>query len=263
MSNPGSKHASTLEVAHDGDVLRVTITRPEKLNALSRAVLEELRQAFAEHAGDDGLRLAVLRGAGNRSFAAGGDLRDLASVRTLEETTEMATRAKAALDAIRDFPVPVIAALNGNAMGGGAELAVSCDFRVAARHARIGFVQGRLDISTAWGGGVDLMQLVGPSRALGLLCRAEMLDGETALGLGLVDRVAEDGQSLDECLEVFAAPFLRQKPQVLRAFKALAREARRGATRSELDALETRNFAAAWIHDDHWAAADKVLAKRD
>ena len=134
---------------------------------------------------------------------------------------------------------------------------------VAAHHARIGFVQGRLNISTAWGGGVDLMALLGPSRALGLLCRAEMLDAEAALGLGLVDRVAEEGQTLETCLEAFQAPFLRQTPQVLRAFKALARESRRGAPRAELDALETRNFAATWTHDDHWAAADKVLAKRE
>jgi enoyl-CoA hydratase len=162
----------------------------------------------------------------------------------------MAERAKAALDAIRDFPLPVIAALNGNAMGGGAELAVSCDFRVAAQHARIGFVQGRLNISTAWGGGVALV-------------RADMVDAGAALGLGLVDAVADEGQSIDAAIEVFQAPFLWQTPQVLRAFKALAREARRGAARSELNALETRNFAATWAHDDHWAAADKVLAKRD
>jgi enoyl-CoA hydratase len=175
----------------------------------------------------------------------------------------MAEQAKAALNAIRDFPVPVVAALNGDAMGGGAELALSCDFRVAAAHARIGFVQGRLNISTAWGGGVDLMSLLGPSKALDVLCRAEMYPAAEALAVGLVDAVAAEDQDLADCVDAYAAPFLRQTPQVLRAFKALAAEARRGAPRAELDALETRNFAATWVHEDHWTAADKVLAKRD
>ena len=84
------------------------------------------------------------------------------------------------LDSIRRFPVPVVAALNGDALGGGAELAVACDMRVAATHARIGFVQGRLAITTGWGGGIDLAAIVGPSRALALLCRSDLLTSAEA-----------------------------------------------------------------------------------
>jgi enoyl-CoA hydratase len=257
MSTPEIVTASV-----DG-ILRVTINRPEKRNALSRSVLAELGQTFAAHATDERLLAAVLRGAGDKSFAAGGDLRDLSSIRTCDAAVAMAEQAKAALHAIRRFPVPVIAALNGDAMGGGAELAAACDFRVAAAHARIGFVQGRLNISTAWGGGVDLMKLVDPTTALRLLCRSDMLRGAEALSLGLIDAVADEGQELDGLLADFLAPLLRQTPQVIRAFKALALAARDGKPRAELDALETRLFAANWIHDDHWIAAEKILSTKE
>ena len=176
-----TSNASDLKVESSGGVLRVTINRPDKRNALSGEVLRIARRRF--HARMPTIPvcgLPILRGAGEQCFAAGGDLRELASITTLEGAAEMARDAKASLEAIRQFPVPVVAALNGDAMGGGAELSVACDFRIAAAHARIGFVQGRLNISTAWGGGIDLMRLVGTSRGLGLLCRGDMLSGAEA-----------------------------------------------------------------------------------
>ncbi len=242
-------------------VLRVTLNRPEKHNALSRSVLDGLRRIFEEKVGDESLQAVVLSGAGDQSFAAGGDLKDLSTVTTLPQATEMAEQAKSALNAIRNFPVPVVAALNGNAMGGGAELAAACDFRIAAVSARIGFVQGRLNISTAWGGGVDLIRLVGPDRALHLLCSSEMLTPSKALALGLYDAVAEESDGLDAAVELFLKPFLRQAPQVLRTFKDMVKAARRGDSQVELYELETKYFARNWVHPDHWAAADKVLDK--
>ncbi|MBQ75908.1 MAG: 3-hydroxybutyryl-CoA dehydratase [Gammaproteobacteria bacterium] len=248
-------------VERQATVLRVTLNRPEKHNALSRSVLDGLRQIFEENAGDESLQAVVLSGAGDQSFAAGGDLKDLSVIRTLSQAREMAEQAKSALNAVRDFPVPVIAALNGNAMGGGAELAAACDFRIAAMSARIGFVQGRLNISTAWGGGVDLMRLVGPDRALHLLCSSEMLTPSRALALGLYDEVAKDVDGLATTVDLFLQPFLRQVPQVLRTFKDMVKAARRGDCLADLHALETEHFARNWVHPDHWAAADKVFDK--
>ncbi|MEP4887651.1 MAG: enoyl-CoA hydratase/isomerase family protein, partial [Alphaproteobacteria bacterium] len=121
-------------------VLYVTINRAEKHNALALSIIDAIGETFRAAARDETLVAAVLRGAGDKTFAAGGDLRELAGLRTEAEAEKMAVDAKTAFNAIRDFPVPVIAGLNGNAFGGGAELAVSCDFRVAANHARIGFV---------------------------------------------------------------------------------------------------------------------------
>jgi len=245
-----------------GNVLNVTLNRPEKRNALSRAVLAELRRVFTEFAGAGELRVAVLRGAGDRSFAAGGDLRDLASVRTHEEARRMAEEAHDALDAIRSFPVPVVAALNGDALGGGAELAVACDFRVAASHAHIGFIHGRLNIATAWGGGEDLMRLVGAARALRLLAASERLDAAGAQRLGLVDAVGAPAEPLQALTDRYIAPFLQQVPQVLRAFKALAMAVRRGLPGTDIRALETHHLVETWVLPDHWHAADKILDAR-
>ncbi len=247
--------------AADG-VLRVTIDRAEKRNALSRALLAELRGVFEGHAGDGSLRLAVLTAAGDRNFAAGGDLRDLASVRTEAEAVAMATEARAALDAVRGFPVPVVAALNGVALGGGAELALACDLRIAAAHAGIGFVQGRLNISTAWGGGIDLMRLIGPARGLAVLVRGEVIPAGPAQALGLVDAVAGADEPFEAFVDRFVASLPRQAPQVMRAFKAQAIAERLGRPRAEREQIEARLFSLTWVHDDHWNAVERLFEDR-
>lgn len=255
----GEEAAPLVSTARDGARLDVTINRPAKRNALSRATLGAIRSAFERHSQDETIKVAVLTGSGDKSFAAGGDLVELSALRSEAEAAGMSREARAALEAIRSFPVPVVAALNGDAIGGGAELAVACDMRVAAAHARIGFVQGRLAITTAWGGGIDLRALVGPSRALALLCRSDLLDAAAAREAGLVDEV---GEPLAEAVARFVAPMLERSRQVLTAFKALSLAQRRGATREEMEEIETARFAETWVHDDHWAAADAILTRR-
>jgi enoyl-CoA hydratase len=250
-----------LIIEADRPVARVTLNRPGKRNALSRGLLAEIGRAFAELGDDDGIGLVVLRGAGEQSFAAGGDLVELEAVRTLDETREFATQAKAALDAIRRFPAPVVAGLNGDALGGGAELAMACDFRVAAAHARIGFLQGRLNITTAWGGGIDLIRTVGRGRALELLCSTRLLTGAEAIDLGLFDHVAGDEATFDEALDEFIAPLLARTPRVLRSFKQLTSAVAMGDGREALDRLETELFAQNWVQPDHWSAAKRALKR--
>ena len=243
-------------------VLYITIDRAEKHNALSLSIIAALGRVFLDAAGDDSLIAAVVRGAGEKTFAAGGDLRELAELRTAAEAERMAVDTKLAFDTIRDFPVPVIAAMNGNAFGGGAELAVSCDFRVTAPHARIGFVQGRLALATAWGGGPDLLNLVGRARGLRLLTTCEMLTPEQALDIGLYDAVGSDGEAFDETIENFLEPMRKQVPQSMRAFKAVSISHRRGDSRAAMHEVETSMFVKTWVHDDHWEAAERVLPSK-
>ncbi|HJV84969.1 MAG TPA: enoyl-CoA hydratase/isomerase family protein [Noviherbaspirillum sp.] len=252
----------SLIVTISDNVLRVCINRPEKRNCLSRNVLAELGQVFADHSTDTSLRAAVLTGAGDKSFAAGGDLKEFVALRSEEDAQGLFRHANEALSAIRRFPVPVIAALNGVALGGGAELALACDFRVAATHAGMGFVQGKLNISTGFGGGTDLIQLVGAHRALGLLINAEIMDAHKARAIGLIDAVAEQEESLDQCVERFLQPLYAHVPQVLRSFKAQALGQRLGLTRAERERNEQAGFVETWVHPDHWAAADRVLARK-
>jgi len=243
------------------DVLRVRIDRAEKRNALSRAVLSELASVFSLHVGDTSLKAAVLTGAGDKAFAAGGDLREFAALGSEQDAAKLFSDAHRALEQVRRFPVPVIAALNGLAVGGGAELALACDFRVAAAHATLGFVQGRLNISTGFGGGADLMRLLGASR--GLLCalRAEVLSATDARSAGLIDEVAGEGESLEQCVMRFLEPIHRQVPQVIRAYKAMALAERQGMGADERFRVELAGFVETWTHADHWAAADRVLTK--
>src|SRR5690606_19071556 len=187
-------------------------------------------------------------------------LKELNAVRTLEEIAVVADEAHAALDSIRRFPVPVVAAVSGDALGGGSELTVACDMRVLASHARIGFIQGRLNLTTAWGGGTDLMRLLGFGRALAVLSRAEPVGGAEALTLGLADAVAPEGEDFEQFVERFIEPMRRQSPLVMRGFKAQALAERLGMPQTERRRLEAHYFSRSWVHDDHWAVAEKLLA---
>lgn len=250
-----------LQVTVADGILRVLINRPEQRNALSQAVLGELGTVFTRYAQDETLVAATLTGAGERCFAAGGDLKEFDSLREPAAVEQMTQRSRANLDAIRDFPVPVIALLNGDAIGGGAELAVACDLRVIAHHAGVAFVQGTMCISTAWGGGADLVRLVGPSQALRLLMRADRLDAQAALAIGLADVAAAPDESFAEFCTRFLAPVAQRKPHVMRAYKAMTRALRGGADGASLRKLETESILATWLHPDHWNAHDAVLAR--
>jgi enoyl-CoA hydratase len=246
-----------LTITRSAEVVGVTINRPDKRNALSRAVLAELRQAFDALGADATIKAVVLTGAGGKAFAAGGDLRELESVREADAAAAFSVEAKAALQSVRDFPAIVVAALNGDALGGGAELALACDLRVMAAHARLGFLQAKLAVTTGWGGGYDLIKRVGLATALGLLARAEVLSAEQAQGLGLADAIGP----LDAAVDGLLAPMLAHSAHVLRGFKAIA-IAHDRQLRAAVDAAETEVFTRAWVHADHWAASAKALKGR-
>lgn len=249
-----------IAVERRGALLVVTIDRPDKRNALSLETFRGLATAFGPAAVDDGLALAVLTGRGDRAFAAGGDLHELMGVRTREDAEAVTLLARDAFDRIRRFPVPVVAAVNGDAFGGGAELAMACDARFAAPQARIGFLQGRLGIPTAWGGGIDLMRQIGSARALELLATSRMVPAEEACAIGLVQGVAPAGEPFGAALERWLMPWMAQRPQVMRAFKAQVVAERVGSPRAEREATELAHFVSCWLHDDHWAAAEKAIA---
>lgn len=250
-----------LRVERRDSVLHVTIDRPAQRNPLSTEVLGELRDAFTAAADDTSLRAAVVSGAGDKSFAAGGDLKEFDRLRSTDDAERLWAHANEALRAVREFPLPVIAALNGVALGGGAELAVACDFRVAAAHAAIGFVQGRLNICTGFGGGADLVALLGAGRALSVLVGAETMPAARAREVGLVDDVAAQGESLEQCVERFLAPMRAQAPQVLRAFKAIALGERMSLTRAQREQREREVFVHTWVHPDHWQASERFLSR--
>lgn len=250
-----------LLIRRDGAVLELLINRPEQRNALSLALLSGIGAALDAHAGDESLRCAMITAAGDRCFAAGGDLKELDAVRSIPQARAMSRHGRSALDRVRSFPVPVIAALNGHALGGGAELAMACDFRLMVPQARIGFLQASLAVTTAWGGGIDLVHALGSARALELLLGARQVEAQEALRIGLVHAVARPGQSLAEAVSEFISPLLPRPRQVAVAATALAREARR-QLHARLAEAEEHEFVATWTHADHWAAVDRAAAAR-
>jgi len=250
-----------LNVDRDGALVSLTITREEKMNALSRATLDALHDGFKQVAAMDGLRCVLLRSAGTRYFAAGGDLIELTGVKTCAEIEAMADHARAVLDAVRRCHVPVVAVLNGDAIGGGAELAVACDFRFMRRGAHIGFIQGRMAINSAWGGGPDLTALVGPSRALRMMARNELIGAELARDWGLADEIAA-ADELEGKLAEFLRPITQQSQGSLSAFLELARAERRGDSYEERRRLERDALLKTWPHPDHWRAVEKFLARK-
>jgi enoyl-CoA hydratase len=248
--------------SYERGVLRVTINRPAKRNALSREALRELRAVLAAHAEHPDLRLAVIAGAGELAFCAGLDLAELEVAHAPEAAAAIAAEGAAALDALRALPVPTLAALNGLALGGGAELALACDLRVAAPHARIGFVHAALGVSTAWGGGTDLTQAVGRSSALEMLATARLLSAAEALAAGLVQHVAPRTLPFVEFVDRLAESIGERPPHLLRELKALVAGAPDG-TRSDASRTGERDrFVRTWAADAHRAALAAWAARR-
>lgn len=243
-----------------GGVLWITIDRAHKHNALARHVLAALAHAVTDARTRAELRCLVLTGAGERFFAAGGDLRDLSSVRDSAATIDMSDQARAALDVVRTCPLPVIAYLNGDAIGGGAELALACDMRMQAAQARFGFVQAKLAITSAWGGGPDLCRIVGAPRAMRMMSRCELIDAQRALEWGLADAVIADGHAGND-IPAFLEPLLACAPHVLRGIKAQVVAWREGASYESARSIERQQLLKTWLHDDHWSASDRFLTK--
>ncbi|MEU4840380.1 enoyl-CoA hydratase/isomerase family protein [Nocardia testacea] len=222
----------------------VTINRPQARNAIALDTMDELDKAIDAAAG---ARALVITGAGDRAFVSGGDLKELAALRTVEQASAMADRMREVCDKIARFPGPVLAALNGHALGGGAEVAVAADIRIAADDIRIGFNQVALAIMPAWGGAERLARLVGRSRALLLAGSGEILSAADAERVGLVDRVlprAEFGTGWRALARSLANPSAGAIKRVVD-----------GASPQEAVAA----FAELWVADAHWAAADRVM----
>jgi enoyl-CoA hydratase len=179
-------------------ILTVTINRPEKLNALSTEVMEELRAAFHAAKSDPEVGAVILTGAGEKAFVAGADI---ATFQTLTPITarDYARRGQVVLDLIESLGKPTIAAINGFALGGGCELAMACTLRIASRNAKLGQPEVNLGVIPGYGGTQRLPRLVGKGRALELILTGDPISADEAYRIGLVNRVVEPGELMATC----------------------------------------------------------------
>jgi enoyl-CoA hydratase len=246
-----------LEVV-DG-VATLAIDRPAARNALALQTMEELDEAL-EIVRVERARVLVIRGAGDKAFCAGGDIKELEHLRSAADASAMAYRMRAILDRIPQLAIPVIAGLNGDALGGGAELAIACDLRIAAEHARIGFPQITLGLMPAWGASERLASLVGRGRALIILLGGQPMAAQEALRFGLVEMVVPSTK-FDKRLHEVAVAIAAAPPAAVAGIKS-AVNAIRPHRSPELADITVEAFARTWADPAHWEAVEKMEKRR-
>lgn len=249
----------TLAIESVGPVATITVNRPDKLNALDRRVLTELRQAFLELSASGGTRAAILTGAG-KAFVAGADIASMAEM-SVSESRKFSELGHAVGSTIESAPYPVIAAVNGFALGGGCELALCCDFIYASTKAKFGQPEVKLGLMPGFGGTTRLPRRIGIARARELTYTGEMIGADEAYRIGLVNRVCEPNALLAEARKT-AETMAAQGPLGVAASK---RSILRGSD-IELptaNSYETEAFAGLFGSSDQGEGTKAFLEKRE
>jgi enoyl-CoA hydratase/carnithine racemase len=242
-----------VRVERHGSTVVWTIDRPETKNALDQATFSALSDAIAKV--DTSVRAAIITGAGD-AFVSGGDLRELRDKTTRGDAEQLTDTGHALCAAIEALPFPVIAAMRGPAIGGGAELAVACDVRIADTTATIAFKQARLGVTTSWGTVPRLISLVGPGLAGWLLYAGESVNAHLAENMGLVD-VLDDG-ALETAIAL-GETIAKSSPRAVAGMKRLVRAS---CARPDVRVLERELFVDTWSGEDHLEAVEAYFAKR-
>lgn len=185
----------------DKNIATITINRPDKLNALNKTVMDELSQAVDEVYNNDDIKSAIITGAGAKAFVAGADISEFLGL-TNQEGMDLARKGQYIFAKIENAPKPIIAAVNGFALGGGCELAMACHFRIAADNAKFGQPEVNLGLIPGYGGTQRLTQLIGKGRAIEFLISANMIDANTAFQYGLVNYVVPAAELLNKAVSI-------------------------------------------------------------
>jgi 3-hydroxypropionyl-coenzyme A dehydratase len=251
----------TIQLDRHRGIGHIRFHRPEVRNAVNLRMMDELEEVLREWREDDAIKAVMLTG-DRHAFVSGGDLSEFHRLTREEEIYPVMARMGRLLLELQDLGKPTIAAVEGTAVGGGCEIAVSCDFRLASDRARFGFIQVRLGITSGWGGGTRLLSLLKRSDALYLLLTGEVIDSETALRIGLVDRVFPSGEEFAGAAWDFAERVASAPLGVIREYLAIANRVRRGGmSRHEMAELESRSCARLWETPEHRTAVEAFLKK--
>ena len=245
----------SLHYTRTGPAAVLTVDRPGARNALDPDTMDALHQAALRAAADPSVRCVIVTGAGNQSFCAGGDLKALHGLKSTEAGYAMSVRMQRALAALEALNVPVVAVLNGYAMGGGCELMLAADVRVAEAHAILSFRQLQFGVSLGWGGAARLARDVGPRRAMQMMWERGDISAEQAQVMGLVDHLVASGQGMARAM-AFAEQMAGLAPLAVAAVKRMV-----VATPAQIH-HEATLFAQTWGSRDHHEAVDAFFGKR-
>jgi enoyl-CoA hydratase len=238
----------------------LTLNRPEIRNAIDDEIMRLLAEETARLSADESLRAVVVTGAGSEAFCAGGDLKWLQSFENADAGEAMSRRMQKILARLANLPVPVICVLNGYALGGGTEIALSCDIQVMEKSTYLSFRHARIGLMPGWGGGARLLRLCGHARAMELLTTCRDLPAAKALEIGLTNAVVPGGTGLAEGVRI-ACEIARAAPLSVRAIKKLIIEAAEKPLAEAAD-LEASLFASLWDSEDHDEAVKAFFEKR-
>jgi enoyl-CoA hydratase len=237
----------------------ITINRPTKLNALNKETIQELHEAFSALNKEQAIKAIIITGSGEKAFVAGADISEFANF-SVQEGQELAAQGQALLfDFVQNLSTPVIAAVNGFALGGGLELAMACHFRVASTNAKMGLPEVTLGVIPGYGGTQRLTQLVGKGRAMELIMTAGMVDAETAKNYGLVNHVVAQEELLEFAKGIAAKIANNSSVAIAKAIQAINANFEDGTNGY---AVEIENFGACFGTEDFKEGTTAFLEKR-
>ncbi|NGY36735.1 enoyl-CoA hydratase [Flavobacterium sp. XN-5] len=246
-------------VAIENSIATITINRPTKLNALNKATIQELHQAFEELEKNYEARVVLLTGSGEKAFVAGADIAEFADF-SVEEGVQLAARGQDILfNFVENLKIPVIAAVNGFALGGGLELAMACHFRVASDNAKMGLPEVSLGVIPGYGGTQRLPQLIGKGRAMEMILTAGMVTADEAYRTGLVNHVVPQAELLEFC-NAMAQKIMKNSPLAIsKAIKAINANYKDGENGFE---TEIKSFGKCFGTEDFKEGTTAFLEKR-
>lgn len=253
-----SENTETILMEREGRVAILTVNRPDKLNALNDQVREDMLAALAQIESDDSVGVVVITGAGEKSFIAGADISEFAGRSPFDQRHAM--RSPRIFDIMSSFPKPVIAMINGFCLGGGCELALSCDLRIASEKARFGQPEIKLGLIPGGGGTQRLPRLVGTGHALRLILTGDMIGAVEAQSIGLVEMVVPHEELRAKTLEL-AQKMAAMSPLTVK----VAKEAVRASEKMSLEegiVYERDLFCLCFSTEDKQEGVDAFLAKR-
>ncbi|ASZ14771.1 enoyl-CoA hydratase/isomerase family protein [Chitinophaga pendula] len=249
----------TLQTQLTDHTLIITINRPDKMNALNRQVMADLALAIDEVYTKPAIRSAIITGSGEKAFVAGADIAEFLTLST-QEGADLAKRGQVIFQRIEDCPKPIIAAVNGFALGGGCELAMACHFRVASANAKFGQPEVKLGLIPGYGGTQRLTQLIGKGKALELMMTADMIGAEEAHQLGLVNHVVGKEELMPKVMEILQKIHGKAPLAIAKVIKCT-----NAAIDKDLDGYETEmnEFAACFATKDLQEGAAAFVEKRE
>lgn len=247
----------TILTSVEGGVGQITLNRSDARNALNSQVLEDLRAALAEFRGDEGVGVVVFTGAGEKAFAAGADIGEL---RERDFLDALSSKMQGLYDEIETFEKPTIAAVNGYALGGGCELAMACDIRIASENARFGLPETTLGILPGAGGTQRLARLIGKGRAVEMIMTGRFMPAGEALNAGLVSQVVPQGELMDAARET-AEQVMARGPLAVRLAKLAVQAGFETDQRTGL-LIERLAQAVLFTSDDKLEGTNAFVEKR-